>query len=73
MTPTLIVAVEVRPSGMVRITDAHGTKYATKDLWLASLAEQYMKKKTLVDIHSGAGWFYRELSGLVPVVKEQAS
>lgn len=68
---TTIVRVEERPTttmgrSLWRITDADRVRYATTNTWLASLAEEYRKNGTPVRMHSSGGWYYRELTGIVP-------
>jgi hypothetical protein len=58
--------VKYRGATMWRITDADGVVYATDNCFVASLADQYRKKGTRVEIGASAGWFYKDIYSIKP-------
>jgi hypothetical protein len=56
-----ITSVEQRQSGLYVIRASDGVRYATKNPWLASLAQRAKDKGAEVTLQSGGGWYYREL------------
>lgn len=69
-----IADVKKQPSGLFVITDDAGERYATKDPWKASVAEEARKGERQVSILSFRGWFYRDLRSITVVAaKEQCA
>ena len=67
---TTIVNVKQQPSGLYLVTDSDGKKHATKNAWLATLAQRYRQLQTPVVLHGGAGWYYRDLAAITPETAE---
>jgi hypothetical protein len=40
--------------------------FATRNMWLATLAQRYMESRIPVVVHSSSGWFYRDLQDIHP-------
>lgn len=56
-----IASVTKQPSGLFVITDSAGQKHATRNAWLASLADRFREQGTDVELYSSSGWYYRDL------------
>ena len=52
------------------IVDANGEKHATRNQFIAALAERCRDKQTPVSILSASGWHYRDLISLKPEGQE---
>jgi hypothetical protein len=70
---TRILSVTRGPSGVWRIRTDDRNVYATKNGWLASLADRYRAAHEQVEMESSSGWFYRELSGIRLITEQKAS
>lgn len=68
-----ITTVKKQPSGFWVITDAAGTRYATKSNFQAALADRYRELGTEVRIDSASGWYYRDLREIAPVAKQDVA
>jgi hypothetical protein len=66
LTGVHVASVERRPT-LWRITDDEGVRWATKDAWLASLADRYRESRQTVRLMGPAGWYYRSLEHIEPV------
>lgn len=64
--PTRILSVTER-NGLFRIRTSDNQVHATKNAWLASVAERYKISGELVEMHDGGGWFYRNVRAIEPV------
>ena len=65
--PMHVLSVELRPNPagrrqLWRITMEDGLRYATSDMWIASLCQQAFKLQRKVKVFSASGWYYRELT-----------
>lgn len=56
-----ITSVTQKPSGLYVIADSDGGLHATRNAWLASLADQLRRKGAAVELFSASGWWYRDL------------
>lgn len=63
---TITSVIERPKTHLFVITDSKGGKYATRNAWLASLAEQYQKAQTPVILAAFSGWYYDELQDVRP-------
>lgn len=60
---TIVDVIAKEPKGRPwwLIVDANGVKYATRNMFVAALAERCREKQALVTIGSSAGWYYRDI------------
>ena len=70
---TRILSVTRGPSGVWRIRTDDRNVYATKNGWLASLADRYRAMHTAVDFEWTTGWCYRTCHGITPVTQEKSA
>jgi hypothetical protein len=63
-----ITSVDKMPSGRWIITDSTGTRYQTRSMFLASVADRCRELGKDVTIVSGSGFYDRELREIVPVM-----
>lgn len=60
---TRIMSVRER-NGLFRIRDSQGVLWATRDGWLASLADRFRESGEPVTLHGRSGWFYADLRAI---------
>jgi len=56
-----------------KITDARGTKYATKSDIMAALCDRYRKLGTDVVLVANSGWIYKQLVDIYPRVAKDTA
>jgi hypothetical protein len=63
-----ITSVDKMPSGRWIVIASDGSRYQTRSMFLASVAERYRELVTEVRIKSGSGFYDRELREIDPVM-----